>query len=109
MLRNKVSLSPTDLNLELLEIFVRETHRERDLFKCRECGQLYFHEWYEHVDFKHGAFMYETYIPIATKEEVLGISAVKDSAGLMQFLPQLHGSFTNDKDETLHWIEKAVA
>jgi len=106
VLWNKINLTPTDLNLELLEVFVRENRRERDLFRCRECGQLYFHEWYEHVYFKHDAFMYETYIPVDTREEVQKISTVKDSVGLMQFLPQLHGSFTNEKDQTLHWIEK---
>ena len=36
---------------ETVETFVDTSHLERTLFKCRECGQLYFYEYYEHVDF----------------------------------------------------------
>lgn len=106
LLWNKMDLTPLDLKLEMVEMFVREPHLERDLFKCKECGQLYFHEWYEHVNFKHDAFMYETYFPVETKEEIEALKNTKTSVEIMQFLPQLHGSFTNSKDETLHWLEK---
>ena len=105
VLWNKTGLAPTDLNLELLEVFLREPKKERDLFKCRECGQLYFHEWYEHIDFNHDAFMYETYIPIESKEEVQTVLDAKTSADLAQFVPQLHGSFTNEAGGTLRWVE----
>ncbi len=107
MLWNKKDLTPTDLNLQLLDVFLRGPHKERDLFKCRECGQLYFHEWYDHEDFNHDAFMYETYIPIESTDEVPQLLKAESSADLGQFVPQLHGSFTNEADATLHWIERA--
>jgi hypothetical protein len=49
VLWHKTNLTPADLNFELVKVFMRTPHIERDLFKCRECGQLYFHDWYEHV------------------------------------------------------------
>ena len=100
-------LTPSDLNLELVEVFVRDPHLERDLFKCRECGQLYFREWYEHVNFKHDDYMYETYIPVTSKEEVAELLATKNSAELIQFFPQLHGSFTNGMNDSVQWLESS--
>jgi hypothetical protein len=101
------NITPRDLNLELLKVYMRTAHIERDLFKCRECGQLYFHEWYEHVSFKHDAYMYDTYIPIENEEEAQKLLETMNSAELAQFVPQLHGSFTNDDTETLKWYEEA--
>lgn len=106
MLWKKADLVPRDLDLELIQVYVRKPHLERSLFKCRECGQAYFHEWYEHMNFKHDAFMYETYLPVETQEEIDILAATESSTELLQFLPQLHGSFTNDMTETLHWLEK---
>ena len=93
-----------DLNLELKKIFINSAYLKRSLFKCRECGQLYFHEWYEHLNFKHDAFMYDTFIPVETDEEIEQLSRAESSADFTQFVPQLRGSFTNDADETLRWI-----
>ena len=33
-----------------IECYEDSSHLTRSLYKCRECGQLYFHEWYEWVD-----------------------------------------------------------
>ena len=95
-----------ELNLESLEVFTREPHLKRDLFRCRECGQLYFHEWYEHHNFKHDAYMYDTFIPVEDQEDIDALLQAKNSAELMNFLPQLHGSYTNNGNDTLRWIEK---
>src|SRR5262245_35598944 len=35
---------------ELLETFVDDSHEFRHLLKCKECGQLYFFEFYEWID-----------------------------------------------------------
>lgn len=101
---NKMNLAPGDLNLESVKVFTNSAHIKRDLFKCRECEQLYFHEWYEHLNFKHDAYMYDTFIPVETDEEIRTLSKTKSSEELSQFLPQLHGSFTNSQDESLRWI-----
>lgn len=105
LLWNKTHLTPADLDLELLKVFQRDAHIERDLFKCRECGQLFFHEWYEHVNFTHDAYMYDTYIPVETDDDVKTLSDTKTTLELMQFFPQLHGSFTNGKKESVQWLE----
>lgn len=104
VLWNKTNITPFDLNLELKRVFIRGAHLKRELFKCRECGQLYFHEWYEHMYFKRDADMYDTFIPVETEEEIEELSKAKSSADLIRYLPQLHGSFTNSEDESLQWI-----
>ena len=109
LLWKKINLTPLDLDLELLKVFVRSPHLERDLFRCRECGQLYFHEWYEHVNFKHDSYMYDTYLPVETEEEMRQLAETKTSAELTRFLPQLHGSFTNGKKDSLQWLERIEA
>ncbi len=106
VLWNEVGLTPETLDLEMVRVFVRSEHIERDLLKCCECGQLYFHEWYEHISFKHDDDMYDTYIPIETEEEIQQLLDTKTSADLAKFLPQLHGSYTNNKNDGLRWIEK---
>lgn len=106
VLWNRTGLTPEDLNLEMVKVFIRSDHIERNLFKCRECGQLYFHEWYEHINFKHDDDMYDTYIPVETDEDINTLLEAKSSADLAKFLPQLHGSYTNNQNDSLRWIEK---
>ena len=51
--------------LEEVESYEDGSHLTRSLYKCRECGQLYFHEWYEWVDWKEGKDkIYTTLIPV---------------------------------------------
>ncbi|MHB8860551.1 MAG: hypothetical protein ACYC48_02335 [Minisyncoccota bacterium] len=103
---SKEKVEPWDLNLESLEVFTNEPLLKRELFRCRECGQLYFHEWYEHHNFRRDAYMYDTFIPVDTEEDITVLTQVKSSAELMAFLPQLHGSYTNSQEDTLKWIGK---
>jgi hypothetical protein len=105
ILWNKTGLLPTDLNMQLMKVFKRGTHIERDLLKCRECGQLYFHDWYEHVSFSHDADMYDTYIPVETDNQVDELSKIENSADFTKYVPQLHGSFTNGHNDELRWIQ----
>jgi hypothetical protein len=61
---------------ELVEEYVDDSHHERSLWKCRECGQLYFREWYEHVDWDEGDDkIYTTLIPVQTMDEVAALKA----------------------------------
>lgn len=106
VLWRKERVEPWDLNLESLEVFTNDPHLKRDLFRCRECGQLYFHEWYEHHNFKHSAYQYDTFIPVNTEEDIAMLSRTKSSAELMTFLPQLHGSYTNTREDALKWVGK---
>jgi hypothetical protein len=46
--------TPMKERFELVETYADESHLRRYLLKCRECGQLYFFEFYEWVDWEHG-------------------------------------------------------
>jgi hypothetical protein len=55
--------------LALLHTYEDESHLMRHLMKCNACGQLYFHEFYEIVDWKDGNdAQYSTWIPIEDVE-----------------------------------------
>ena len=54
-----------------IECYEDSSHLTRSLYKCKECGQLYFHEWYEWVDWEDGNDkMYTTLVPVQTTEEI---------------------------------------
>jgi hypothetical protein len=54
-----------------VEVYEDSNHLTRSLYRCRECGQLYFHEWYEWLDWKRGnGRQYSTLVPAQTSEEI---------------------------------------
>jgi hypothetical protein len=76
--------------LDEVECFEDSSHLTRSLYKCRECGQLYFFEWYEWVDWKDGNDKYySTLIPVQTQEEIEALKAT-NSFTLMRYYPRLH-------------------
>ena len=90
---------------EALEAYRDESHWSRGLFKCRECGQLYFHEFYEIADWDGGDdSQYSLYIPI----ESASAAAVLDKEpplGLMQYSPRLQRDFPKGaKAARIVWI-----
>lgn len=57
---------------EEVETYECESHLERRLLRCKRCGQLYFYEFNEWVDWEGGDdSQYWTYIPVSTPEEIL--------------------------------------
>jgi hypothetical protein len=51
-------------SLRLIHIYQKEVHLEHFLFQCK-CGQLFFHEFYEVVDWKEGMDgQYQLWIPV---------------------------------------------
>jgi hypothetical protein len=75
--------------LDEIEAYEDSSHLTRSLYKCRECGQLYFHEWWEWVDWDHGNDkQYSTLIPVQTPED---IQALKQTTTfeLMTYFPRL--------------------
>src|SRR4051812_8800903 len=95
---------PKNKRFELIETFVDESHLWRHLLKCRECGQLYFFEFYEEIDWEGGDDpQYSTYIPVATDEE---IATLKNGPphGLLGYLPQLRKDFPKGaKTSKVYW------
>lgn len=96
---------PKDKRFELIETFVDESHLWRYLLKCRECGQLYFFEFYEEVDWEGGDDpQYSTYIPVETDEEI-GTLKSTSPHGLLGYLPQLRKDFPKDaKTSKVYWV-----
>jgi hypothetical protein len=76
--------------LEEVEAYEDTSHLTRSLYKCRECGQLYFHEWYEWVDWDEGNDkQYSTLVPVQTPEEIAALKRTSTFT-LMTYFPRLH-------------------
>jgi hypothetical protein len=64
---NKTDITAEDLRQDLAneEIYYDESHLMRRLMKCKKCGQLYFYEFYEEIDYQEGNDpQYRTWIPV---------------------------------------------
>jgi hypothetical protein len=56
-------------SLRVVTTYIDDSHLMRTLLQCDECGQLYFHEFYEEIDWKEGKdAQYMTWIPIDDAE-----------------------------------------
>ena len=75
--------------------------------KCKECGQLYFDEFYEEVDWIGGNDpQYVTLIPVAARKD---IDKLKNSSifELTQFTPRLQKDYPKDADKPrIYWVGK---
>jgi hypothetical protein len=92
---------------ELIDTYAHESHLTRYLLKCRECGQLYFFEFYEWVDWENGNDpQYSKYIPISTMDDAEMLKNAEPH-DLLRFSPSLHIDFPRDADEpTMYWAGK---
>jgi hypothetical protein len=62
---------PMKETFDLVDTYADKSHLLRYLLKCRECGQLYFYEWYEEIDWVDGNDpQYSTYIPVESGAEI---------------------------------------
>ncbi len=72
-----------------VETYEDSSHLTRTLYKCRECGQLYFFEWYEWVDWVDGNDKsYSTLVPVHTQEEIEALKQT-NMFSLMCYFPRL--------------------
>lgn len=105
----KPDLKSEDLRFafEAVETYVDESHLFRRLLKCKDCGQLYFYEFYETIDWEGGNDpQYKTFIPVETKEEIELLKNT-DMYGLMKFRPSLRSDFPEDADApNVYWLER---
>jgi hypothetical protein len=90
---------------ELLETFVDDSHWRRYLLKCRECGQRYFFEFYEEIDWEEGDDpQYSTFIAVESDEEIETLK-VTSPFGLLRFSPRLVRDFPKGSDKpTIGWV-----
>ena len=97
---------PISERFDLLETFVDESHHWRYLLKCRECGQRYFFEFYEVIDWEGGHDpQYSTYIPVDSDADIETLKRTSPSE-LLQFWPRLQKDWPKDADRpTLRWVK----
>jgi hypothetical protein len=97
--------TPRD-RFEAVETYEDDSHLRRALLKCRECGQLYFYEFYEHVDWDNGDdAQYSTYIPVPARDEALRMKDLPVYE-LLRYSPRLQWDHPTGKPTRLSWIGK---
>jgi hypothetical protein len=76
---NKRDLSVEDLRQDLAceQEYVDDSHLIRRLLSCKKCGQLYFYEFYEEIDWQEGNDpQYRTWIPVDDRESAQSLNAL---------------------------------
>jgi hypothetical protein len=93
------------LHFERLETYAEESHWWRYLLRCRECGQLYFFEFDEDIDWDDGNDpQYSIYVPVESDEQ---IAMLKESSPhqLLRFFPRLQKVSPIDAESpSAHWV-----
>ncbi|MFT4080731.1 hypothetical protein [Rhodomicrobium sp.] len=91
--------------LQRVETYSDESHFSRSLLRCSECGQLYFHEFYETIDWEHGNDpQYVTWVPVSTPEEIEALKATT-LFSIHDFVPRLLSTWPSDAERpALRWI-----
>ena len=102
-----VRSAPMKEGFELIDTYADESHLRRYLLKCRECGQLYFFEFYEWIDWEHGNDpQYSKYIPVPTVEDAQMLRKASQTE-LLLFSPSLNIDFPRDADAPIiYWAGK---
>jgi len=76
-----------------MKTYIDESHLWRHMLKCKKCGQLYFFEFFEQIDWKNGDDpQYCTFIPvkdIAEADELNKLTVFQ----LLNVKPQLRDDF----------------
>jgi len=96
----ELAFGPLRERYELLETLVYESHWWRYLLKCRECGQRYFFEFYEEIDWAQGNDpQYSTLLPVETDEEIETLKRTSPFE-LLKYHPRLQHDFPRDAKTT---------
>lgn len=103
-------LTANDLRdaFEILETFESSSHLKRHLLRCKDCGQLYFYEFYEEIDWERGHDpQYQTYIPVETKDQIEALKAT-DNYTLLRYTPRLQKDWPSDAERPqVEWVGRA--
>ena len=92
---------------EIVEIYYDDEHFFRRLLRCKECGQQYFYEMYEEIDWEDGEDpQYRKWIPVNTLAEIDSLKATS-TAWLIQASPAIHSDFPKGVAEPkVFWVGK---
>lgn len=93
-------------HFELRDTFEEDSHLVRRLLRCKDCGQLYFYEFYEWIDWVAGNDpQYSTFLPVESEEEARKL-AKKAPSELLQFYPRLQKDWPADAERpTIRWVK----
>lgn len=95
----KKNITLKDLDFNQVKKFEDSSHFARSVLSCKQCGQLYFYEFLEFVDFDGGDDkMYAVHIPI-DPQDIEKLQA-KSSFELLRYIPRLLW----DYDSKIYWI-----
>ena len=90
---------------EPLKTYEDDSHLIRDLRRCTQCGQLYFYEFYEVIDWVNGNDpQYSTYLPVESIEEAdeLARQSVFD---ILDHYPRLQSDWPAEAElPKVYWI-----
>jgi hypothetical protein len=98
-----------DLNnreaFNVLHTYTESSHLWRYLMECKDCGQLYFFEFYEEIDWENGNDpQYCTYIPVESAEDAGKLSGISQ-LGLLKFKPRIQSDWPANKPEKkVYWV-----
>jgi hypothetical protein len=91
------------LKLEDVETFVDESHLIRRIKRCPACGQLFFYQFREDIDWEKGEDPnWRILIPVKTREEAVTLNDENEFAVLTR-RPRIQWSWTDTIEEP-HWI-----
>jgi hypothetical protein len=107
---NPALVAAKEPGFERIETYVDGDHLDRHLLRCRECGQLYFYEFYEEIDWDGGNDpQYRTYIPVESDTEIEALKTKEASPWeTLNYSPRLLRDWPKDAPEPLppRWIGK---
>lgn len=97
-------LVPTYEHFNCLKVFVDDSHVFRYLLQCKLCGQLYFYEFYEEIDWANGNDpQYVTFIPVKSAEIAEELNR-KSPMGLLEMLPRLQHDTGKGNTGVVRWV-----
>jgi hypothetical protein len=99
-------LLPTSDRFRLIKTYEDESHLFRYLLRCKRCGQLYFFEFYEEIDWENGDDPQNTtYIPINTAKEADALHALSPIE-LLAVTPRLQFDTGRGNSGVVRWVGK---
>src|SRR4051812_45545442 len=98
---------PREALFEHLETYTDDNHLFRSLCRCRECGQLYFFEFYDEIDWDEGDDpSYATYIAVESDAEIETLKSAS-TFELLKYFPRLQRDWPKGAEApTTRWIGK---
>ena len=97
----KDNIEPEDFDFEIVKIYWDYSHEERNLVRCKRCGQLYIYDSVEIEDWEEGNDeLYVTIIPVSEDELKENDFSKLAPIELFKFSPRILW----DSDGSIKWI-----